>query len=258
MTALEHRWEHSPSQALAGDDLEAQIMAALDTVVDPELDEPITDLKFVRSVTIDDDGVEVHLRLPTSFCSPNFAYLMASDSVDALELIDGIGVVRVYLDDHHDSEKINAGLAARAGYRGTFGHEALESLDSLRETFHKKAHTAAMERSLARLIAAGAATVETIGQVLMRDLPDDETTAALRRRRNAIGLSQCMNARVLVNDDGTRMLEDEIPMRLRFARSVRISIDGNSHFCRGLLATRYADDGDGAVADGPRITNVRH
>lgn len=28
-------------------------------------------------------------------------------------------------------------------------------------------------------------------------------------------------------------------MRLRFARSVRISIDGNAHFCRGLLRTRY-------------------
>jgi hypothetical protein len=28
-------------------------------------------------------------------------------------------------------------------------------------------------------------------------------------------------------------------MRLRRARSVRISIDGNAHFCRGLLQTRY-------------------
>ena len=26
---------------------------------------------------------------------------------------------------------------------------------------------------------------------------------------------------------------------MRKARSVRISIDGNAHFCRGLLATRY-------------------
>ncbi len=55
-------------------------MAALATVVDPELDEPITDLGFVRSIRIDDAGVTVHLRLPTSFCAPNFAYLMASDA----------------------------------------------------------------------------------------------------------------------------------------------------------------------------------
>ena len=34
-------------------------------------------------------------------------------------------------------------------------------------------------------------------------------------------------------------------MVLRRARSVRISVDGNAHFCRGLLATRYP----GAEAD---------
>jgi hypothetical protein len=28
-------------------------------------------------------------------------------------------------------------------------------------------------------------------------------------------------------------------MVLRRARSVRISVDGNAHFCRGLLRTRY-------------------
>jgi hypothetical protein len=34
------------------------------------------------------------------------------------------------------------------------------------------------------------------------------------------------------------------------ARSVRISIDGNAHFCRGLLATRYPGaDADQAPRD---------
>jgi len=32
-----------------------------------------------------------------------------------------------------------------------------------------------------------------------------------------------------------------VPLRLRFARSIRISIDGNAHFCRGLLRTRYPE-----------------
>ena len=54
----------------------------------------------------------------------------------------------VQLDDHHDSDLINAGLAADAGYVGTFGHEADTSLDELRDTFRRKAHTAAMERCL--------------------------------------------------------------------------------------------------------------
>ena len=50
--------------------LEAGVAAALATVVDPELDEPITDLGFVRSVQVGPGSVEVHLRLPTSFCAP--------------------------------------------------------------------------------------------------------------------------------------------------------------------------------------------
>ena len=106
-------------------------------MVDPELDEPITDLGFVRSLVVTPAGsrrfdVKVNLRLPTSFCSPNFAYLMASDAKDALVRLAWTRDVVVELDDHHDSAIINAGLAADAGYRGTFGHEALESLDELR------------------------------------------------------------------------------------------------------------------------------
>ena len=53
--------------------VEAAILDALATVTDPELDEPITDLGFVRSVSIDDDGVTVHLRLPDGVRRPGCA-----------------------------------------------------------------------------------------------------------------------------------------------------------------------------------------
>jgi hypothetical protein len=46
-----------------------------------------------------------------------------------------------------------------------------------------------------------------------------------------------------------------VPIRLRFAKSVRISMEGNAHFCRGLLATRYADSE--SVGATPRITDLR-
>jgi metal-sulfur cluster biosynthetic enzyme len=57
------------------------VLAALDGVIDPELDEPITSLRFVSSVDITSDGdVEVLLRLPTPQCAPNCAFLMAADA----------------------------------------------------------------------------------------------------------------------------------------------------------------------------------
>lgn len=224
--------------------------AALTAVVDPELDEPITDLGFVRSLVVTPGGnVKLHLRLPTSFCSPNFAYLMASDAKDALTELDWTRQVVVELDDHHDSDIINAGLAADAGYRGTFGHEAENSLDELRETFRRKAHTAAMERCLTQLLRDDPARrEESLGQARLGDLPDDEHRDALVKRRSDLGLSTAPDALVMVDHTGRPCPVDAVAMTLRRARSTRISIDGNAHFCRGLLKTRYAAEPPAFVA----------
>ena len=232
---------------------EEDIRRALDAVIDPELDEPITDLGFIRSLRINggvsDAQIELHLRLPTSFCSPNFAYLMASDSKDALSALPGVARVVVELDDHHDSDLINAGLAADAGYRGTFGPEAEDSLDELRNTFRRKAHTAAMERCLTDLLRTDPGLAETeMGTVRLRDLPAGRNKDALLRRRSALGLPDTADSIVLVNHEGLPYPAEAVPMALRRARSTRISIDGNAHFCRGLLRTRYEGSGADQVA----------
>ena len=231
----------------ASEGLRSAAYAALAAVFDPELDEPITDLGFVRSVDVDERGdrthVEVHLRLPTSFCAPNFAYLMASDAKDALAALHWAGRVVVELDDHHDSALINAGLAADAGYRGTFGHEAERDLDGLRTTFRRKAHAAAMERCLTALLRADPdRAVESLAAVTLGDLPAGRDTEALMRRRAALGLPvlpASPGAPVMVDHDGRGHAAHQVMPALRRARATRISIDGNAHFCRGLLRTRY-------------------
>jgi metal-sulfur cluster biosynthetic enzyme len=240
---------------------EQEALVALGTVIDPELDEPITDLGFVRSLQIRDrpparPEIELHLRLPTSFCAPNFAYLMTSDAKDALLALPWTGRVLVELDDHHDSGLINAGIAADAGYRGTFGHEAERDLEELRTTFRRKAHTAAMERCLTALLRADPErTLESLGAVTLRDLPAGRATEALLRRRAALGLpgpDGSPDALVLVDHNGHGYPPEQVPPALRRARSTRISIDGNAHFCRGLLRTRYpgAESGQLPRADG--------
>jgi metal-sulfur cluster biosynthetic enzyme len=230
-----------------GATLAHEVLEALATVMDPELDEPITGLGFVRSVGLHPAGVTVHLRLPTSFCSPNFAYLMVSDAQDALRRVRGIGQVTVLLDDHHDSDKINAGIAANAGYLGTFGAEAEESLDALRLTFQRKAHVAAMERCVMAALTAGSVRIEDLGRLTLGDLPAGRTKEALLRRRTDIGLGVAPREPVVVDENGAAVPEEELPLRLRLATSVRISIEGNAHFCRGLLATRYADGDETAI-----------
>jgi metal-sulfur cluster biosynthetic enzyme len=123
-------------QSAPVDGLAGAVLAALATVRDPELDEPVTTLGFVSSCTVSADGqTQVRLRLPTYFCAPNFAFLMVADAYDAVAAVPGVTAAEVILDDHFASDAINAGVAARAGFVGSFDGEAVDELDDLRATF---------------------------------------------------------------------------------------------------------------------------
>ena len=86
------------------------------------------------------------LRLPTAFCSPNFAYLMVSDAHDAVSALNWVHDVQIVLQDHHDADRINRGVAAGLGFSGIYPDEAAAELDALRRVFRLKAHTAFIER----------------------------------------------------------------------------------------------------------------
>jgi metal-sulfur cluster biosynthetic enzyme len=215
------------------------VRTALSEVRDPELDEPITDLGFVTSCTVRAGHVAVRLRLPTAFCAPNFAYLMTSDACDAVTAVRGVGSADVRLEDHHDSERINAGVAAHAGFRGTYGDEAAAELDELRLVFRRKAHVACLERACRHLLAAGW-QLEELPAATLRDLAEPDRSI-LRRRRADIDLPTGSGDVLLVDEDGTPIAAEDVSMRLRFAHTVRVSIEGNAHFCRGLLTTRYPE-----------------
>ena len=63
-----------------------EVMRAVARVYDPELDEPVTDMGFIERVEVADDGsVDLDFRLPTYWCSPNFAFLMLDGVREALE-----------------------------------------------------------------------------------------------------------------------------------------------------------------------------
>jgi metal-sulfur cluster biosynthetic enzyme len=229
----------------------AEVAAALDTVIDPELDEPVTDLGFVTEQLVSGGDVTVRLRLPTAFCSPSFAYLMVSDAHDALSALPWVTSVRVELEDHHDADRINGGVAAGLGFAGTYPEEADGELDALRRTFRVKAHAAFIERVCSIMLGSGGWQVEDLHRLRIRDLPDGRPADGLRRRRRDLGLSCGSDDLVTVDEHGAPWQPSMIPARLRFAKSIRISIDGNAHFCRGLLRTRYPRAGADQRERGP-------
>ena len=115
---------------------EREVLEALGTVRDPELDEPLTSLGFVTSCTVSADGVaDVRLRLPTFFCAPNFAWLMVADAYDAVSAVPGVRQTQIELEDHFASAEINRGVAARAGFVQSFDGLAETELDELRSGF---------------------------------------------------------------------------------------------------------------------------
>jgi len=212
--------------------------SALGQVRDPELDRPITDLGFVARIEIKPDAtVRAELRLPTYFCAPNFAWLMVADARDALAAV--AEHVEVVLLEHFVSVEINAGVAAVSEFAASFDADGLDpDLAELRETFERKAHVAAQER-LARALIAGGADPASLARMAVTDAaaraPDE--TAGVLRRRTRLGLRSDF---ALCDDDGAALPAERLPGWLRFARTVRVSIDGNAGFCRGLLETRYA------------------
>ena len=204
-----------------------EVWAALSGVRDPELDRPITDLGFVASVRVA-PAVRVELRLPTYFCAPNFAWLMVADARDAVSGLPGAGPVSVLLLDHFASEEINT-----AAFDAAFATDGTDpSLSALRLIFERKAHVAAQER-LARCLVP-----HDLSEMLLADAarlaPD--AAAAVARRRSRAGIT---SAFALCDDTGAALTPEKLPGWLRFARTVRVSIDGNAGLCRGLLETRY-------------------
>jgi metal-sulfur cluster biosynthetic enzyme len=210
--------------------------SALGQVRDPELDRPITDLGFVASLTVDDRKVRAELRLPTYFCAPNFAWLMVADARDALA---GVAEhVEVVLLEHFVSAEINEGVAAVSEFAAAFDADGLDpDLAELRETFERKAHLAAQDRLARALVAAGvdAAALSSVRLAEAVRLAPAEA-AGVVRRRNRVGVRSDF---ALCDDDGRPLPTERLPGWLRFARTVRVSIDGNAGFCRGLLETRY-------------------
>src|SRR2546422_11617318 len=92
-------------------ELKENVLRALSAVTDPELDEPITDLGFVKELSVSNDGrVSLDLVTSTFWCSPNFVYMMLEEARDVVAKLDGITEVRVHLEGHHDSERINGGI----------------------------------------------------------------------------------------------------------------------------------------------------
>jgi metal-sulfur cluster biosynthetic enzyme len=204
------------------------VLAALGTVYDPELDEPVTTLGFVGSVVVVGGAVAVRLRLPTPQCAPNFAFLMAADASRAIWRVDGVESVDVTLEDHYTGDEINATVNAGRSFADAFPGETRGELDALRALFQRKALLARQSRLL------------EVPAARLGDLhgPDADRVRELRR---ALGIDASDDAAPYVTGDGVPVAADDQRFR-RMASLTALSLETNGGMCRDLLRVRYGGE----------------
>ena len=99
-----------------------------------------------------------------------------------------------------------------------------------------------MRASLPRVTSALLRTGWTLTGLVDATIADARPSADLDRlvrRRAEFGLPRDPNAALLLDFEGAPMTTEMLPVRLRLAKTTRVSIEANEEFCRGLLSVRY-------------------
>jgi metal-sulfur cluster biosynthetic enzyme len=223
-----------------GEDLRGRVLDALEQVYDPELDEPITQLRFVGSCVVTPEGdVDILLRLPTPQCAPNFAFLMGADSRRVVREVDGVRNVQIRFEDHYTGDEINSALNRGDGFTGAFpGETDDDDLEALREIFTRKALIGRQSKICEGLRKQGAGETDLVGMTVAQ-LPDTPETTRVLELREMLGIPSGADAPGFVQPNGEAIAADQLKRWLRAAQLVRVSLEANGEICRGLLQGRH-------------------
>jgi metal-sulfur cluster biosynthetic enzyme len=239
----------------------ALVLERLGRVLDPELDEPLLQLGFIRSLQVRNGHAVVTVQLPTSWCAINFAYMMAEDIRRALLTVDGIAEVSIRLGDHCAAAEIEAAVNAGKAFAQAFPGESGDGLATLRQIFLRKGFLSRQERLLRELREAGCSAAVIcslrLGEVTLEaeafvvrqaGAPplrggSAETLQRYLERRAELGLDVKLTAPLIVDPNGEPLPVERIETYYRDARTARVALDANGAFCRAVLAAHQQPQG---------------
>lgn len=239
---------------------ELEVWDRLSAVSDPELDEPITDMNFVEQVEIvDADSVLVEFRLPTYWCSPNFAFLMAFGIRAEVSALPWVRDVTVQLNDHCFGDEVNAGVNSGRSFHEIFAENCGGAvLHEVVDKFAAKAFDRRQEVVMLAVQALGRSAEEIVTMTLgaLRKL---RFTGEEEQRQLPRYLDLLSERRLAVADgdlafptwEGRAIPAEDLAAHLGRLRSTRINMEFNGALCRGLASTRYREVEIGP--DGPTL-----
>ena len=82
-------------------------MNELAKVIDPEIGMPITEMKLIDNIEINDNEVTIEYHLTMPFCPPVFALAIGQDIKRRVSAIDDVTKVTTVLSGHQMAEDIN-------------------------------------------------------------------------------------------------------------------------------------------------------
>ncbi len=230
---------------MAFPDRREEVWSALDAVTDPEIDESVVALDFVTEVTIDSSNrVVIDFRLPTYWCAPNFAFLMASDMRDAVTALEWVRDVSVKLFDHFSADLINRSVALRQDFRDAFPGETDDDLSAIRQKFLGQAFERRQELLLRYLLTRGYGpdwiARASLSELIRLEL--DQEGIALRNLYLFIlrRMDPDVGEEVLAFTTVDKMPLDSQDLRshLRKIAGTRRNAEFNGFICRSLLSER--------------------
>lgn len=230
------------------DRLRQDVWLQLARVTDPELDEAVTDMGFIESFEIRDGGhVHVAFRLPTYWCSPNFAFMMGHDMRASVMSLPWVTRVDIVLGEHMYVDQINRGVNGGLSFQETFGDAANGELVEIRQNFLRKAFQWRQEALITDLLHRGAKADALVDWTIDRLREASEAEAARHlitrylERRDVPG-SFGGGDRAFISLDGTPLAAAGMTDYLRAIRRIRTNAEFNGALCRRLLDERFGTE----------------
>lgn len=222
-----------------------QVWDALDHVYDPELDQSIRELDFVAHLDVSDTDVRVTLRLPTYWCSPNFAFIMMEDLDHALTALPWVKAAHITLIDHESAEALNQGIARHQPFSQVFA-ESTGDLATIRRVFKEKAFYSRQKQVIDYLKTHGLEvsswTPGTWQELRLSLQSSSEGQQLLKRYEEMAQYWQvgCADHDPAIVDTQGSAISPELWVRHSHSlRLITLNMVSNSHICQGLLQVRY-------------------
>jgi len=236
----------------------------LDRVEDPELARSIVELDYIDAIEVDGDRVEVRFTLPTAWCSPAFAWMMAVDARDEVEALDWADEARIELCDHMHGAEITTGVNARDTFGETFP-DADGGVAEVRAAIADKARVSTQRDAITALLDAGVdpeqvvaldrSDVEVAGDEAHVDLGglsvvvDADPVADYLDRVETSGHVTGPDDTLFLTPEGDPIAAERLDVVQKRSRLASVNMGGQGAVCDALHRARHGPDGpDGSGA----------